>query len=224
MKHITDGSKKLYTRRELCEAWGYTTTQFDDRKQKYGWEPVSKAVPAGGTKPELLYDKEACEDLEKEKRLLEEEERRLSLTQRKANGLAEDVKGAVMTLEIEKLDSDDSDEGIKACMVNAAGFMAMLNRKIERLNDKNKALSEQVQRLECELDIAAGQMTVETYAIRVLGSPVSRATASKITRWLHKQGHEDLGKVLSKTDPGMMATVWSIKQLDVADEQGLFNG
>jgi len=220
MKHITDGYKKLYTQRELCEIWNISEQQFDRRKQKYEWKPIEGKSTGG--RPALLYDKETCEELER-LFLGKEEESRKSLIVNKVNNLPETVKGAVMTLEIEKLDADDSDEGIKACMTNAAGFMAMLNRKIERLNDKNKALSEKVQKLECELDIASDKMTCETYALRVLGRPIQRKTAAKITRRLHREGYEDSGKVPSKADPNMFATLWSTKCLDFANAQRWFN-
>jgi len=216
--------QKLFTRKELCEIWGLSEDQFDRRKEKYGWKPTSKAILDKSDKPVFLYDKDECEEIERANRAEEETKSRFALTHRKANALSEEIKGAVMSQEIERLDNDDSEASLDACITNAVGFMAMLNRKIERLRDKNHSLQNENTKLLGELDERKDQMTVETYAIMVLGKKINRQSASRITRHLHTHGYKDLGRIPSKYDNNMPATVWNVELLDlVAADTNLFD-
>jgi hypothetical protein len=117
---------------------------------------------------------------------------------------------------VSEMRQDKSKEGTEAILANALGFMQMMTERIRELQeqaDENVTLRGEVDKLTRQLDISTSVCTVETYAINH-GYKVSRHQAGMITRALHDLGYVDDGKVPSKYDNCLPATVWKVEILD----------
>jgi hypothetical protein len=201
---VNEIAKNLKSAQEIADAEGISRQAILDRFKKDGINPAvpSKTGGAGGSGEPALYDYSAC---------------KLALASAKQGKIVKTLnecgKQMVLTDTIKALDEDDSKESLQAIFANAAGFVAMLNKKAEKLNSRNTALELEIEELKKQLDISTSCATIETYAINA-GLPVSRQKAGMITRELHKRNLKDEGKVPSKFDPSLSATVWRIDILD----------
>ncbi len=145
-----------------------------------------------------------------------------------AKTVSADAKAVILHDAIENLRNDDSKQATEAIMANTLGFMQMLYERLQKQEDTVEQLEQQVevlaednQELSKELDISTSVCTVETYAINHRLT-CTRTQAGVITKKLKALGYMSDGKVPSKYDNNLPATVWKIEILDKAYELGFF--
>jgi hypothetical protein len=222
---ITD-SGKLYTAKELSEEFGLPLRTIQDWLLKSGSVPVvESSISKDGQLPSK-YGETSRAHIQVRLRSanLAANER----IEKHVSALTPAEKALAVRKNLEQLIENDDLEtmlGVAGMMVQGLALAATKahDQKQERIEYYEKELQRKdriIEDLEVQLDRSTTQMTVETYAIRVLGTPVERKVAAKVTRLLHRSGRDDLGKVPSKYDPNMLSTVWLIGDLDFAHTEG----
>jgi FtsZ-binding cell division protein ZapB len=228
--------KGLLTMQEIANMIGKSVATVSNMLREFGQEPVVESQNLGDLngKTPALYDFRIFNENYKVKNAKIEEKKAIAL-QKTVDSLSPIEKGAVIRNGIQELDDDHSPEAVDAKIANAMGFMGMLAKELEYQKNKNVALEQSNETLEAnnnlleyendnlktELDLSETKMTVETFAIRK-GKPISRKDAASVTRRLHKAGYIDLGKIPSKYDNNMPATLWHKDHLQFAYSQGWF--
>ena len=216
--------QELLTQAEIAERIGKSIATVSRLISEIGLEPV---IPAQSTQAGIMparYDFGILQKAQNDLQNAKDRERHTLALEKEIEKTSLEAKNLVIRQSIESLQKNHSSEAVQAKLANAVGFMQML---VEELDFQQKEasrvpiLEDRVNYLEKELDIASDKMTVETYAIKK-GHTVTRQVASSITRQLHKAGYKDLGKIPSKYDNNMPATVWDINALDYAYNQYWF--